>query len=225
MTPTASRHDLYLCDVCRMLNRHGDDEARGTCARCGAALHGRKPNSLSRTWAFLIAAAILYVPANLLPVLHTGTVFEYQTDTIMSGVIHLWTTRSYGLALIVFVASIVVPLAKIVSLAYLAWMAQRGSRHAPQRRAWIYRLTHSIGRWSMVDIYVGAVLVALVHLGPLASVEPGPAAIAFGAVVILTMLASQSFDPRLTWDCIDGGARTNKARSPDPHPRSPFLRS
>ena len=203
MTHTALQHDLYLCEVCELLNRHVDELAERTCARCGATLHGRKPNSLRRTWAFLVAAAILYVPANLLPVMHTGTVFEQMTDTIMSGVIHLWTTRSHGLAIIVFVASIVVPLAKIFSLSYLAWAAGRRSTRNPQRRARIYRLTHSIGRGSMVDIYVGATLVALVQLGPLASVEPGVGAIFFGAVVILTMLASQSFDPRLTWEAVD----------------------
>jgi paraquat-inducible protein A len=203
MTATALRHGLYLCGVCELLNRKGPGDARCRCARCGAALHGRKPDSLRRTWAYLLAAAILYVPANLLPVLHTGTLFNQQTDTIMSGVIHLWVTQSWGLAIIVFIASIVVPLAKLGSLSFLAWAAQRRSTWRPQQRANLYRATHYIGRWSMVDIYVGATLVALVHLGPFANIEPGPGAIAFGAVVVLTMFATMSFDPRLTWDALD----------------------
>ena len=203
MTATALRNGLFLCGTCELLNRRQPEGAPCCCARCGASLQARKPDSLRRTWAFLIAAAILYIPANLLPVLHTGTVFNQQTDTIMSGVIHLWVTRSWGLALIVLVASIVVPLAKLVSLAYLAWAAQRRSTLRPEQRARLYRATHYIGRWSMVDIYVGAALVALVQLGPFASVGPGSGAIAFGAVVILTMLAAMSFDPRLTWDAVD----------------------
>ena len=199
------RQGLFLCDVCEQLNRATPGE-ECRCARCGAELHGRIPNSAARTWAYLAAAAVLYIPANLLPVLHTGTVFNQQTDTIMSGIVHLWETGSGGLAIIVFIASIVVPFAKLVSLAYLTWTAQRRSTARTHQRARLYRATHYIGRWSMVDIYVGATLVALVHLGPFASITPGPGAIAFGLVVVLTMLASASFDPRLTWDAVDSPA-------------------
>lgn len=195
MTATALAHGLFHCEVCELLQHPGP-----RCARCGARLHARKPNSLSRTWAYLIAAAVLYVPANTLPVLYTGELAKHREDTIMSGVVHLWATGWWGLALIVFVASVVVPLAKIASLAWLAWGVQRHSDWNPWQRARVYRATHYIGRWSMVDIYVGATLVALANLGPLASVAPGPAAIAFSAVVILTMLATHGFDPRLTWD-------------------------
>lgn len=202
MTATALAHGLYLCDVCELLNRDRAGEPRDRCARCGARVHPRRPSSLTRTWAYLIAAAILYVPANTLPVLHSGSLFGRQTDTILSGVAHLWVTGSWGLAVIVFVASIVVPLAKIGSLAFLAWAARRRSTWRPDQRARLYRATHHIGRWSMVDIYVGATLVALVQLGPFARIDPGPGAIFFGAVVILTMLATRSFDPRLTWDCV-----------------------
>lgn len=205
MTATAMRHGLFLCNVCEQLNRVTPGTSPG-CARCGAALHARTPDSITRTWAYLAAATVLYVPANLLPVMHTGTIFNQQTDTIMSGIIHLWATGSWGLAVIVFIASIVVPFAKLVSLAYLSFAARRGSTANPMRRARLYRATHYIGRWSMVDIYVGATLVALVHLGPFASITPGPGAIAFGLVVVLTMLASASFDPRLTWDAVDSHA-------------------
>lgn len=199
MTATAASRGLFECDTCGLLNR----ALRGhcDCARCGTTLHGRKPNSFRRAWALLVAAMILYVPANLLPVLHTGALFgTARTDTIMSGVVHLWETGSQGLAVIVFIASIVVPALKIGSLSFLLYTAQRGSPWRPRLRARLYRATHWIGRWSMTDIYVGGTLVALVHLGPFANVEPGDGAIAFGAVVVLTMLATMSFDPRLIWD-------------------------
>ena len=195
---TALAHGLFACDTCSLLNQVDAQDL--TCARCGARLYARRPASLQQGWDYLAAATILYLPANVLPVLHTGSIFGRQTDTIMSGVVHLWATGSWYLAVIVFIASIVVPLAKIVSLAFLMRTAQRASTWNPLRRAKLYRITHQIGRWSMVDIFVGATLVALVHLGPFANIEPGPAAIAFGAVVVLTMLASMSFDPRLTWD-------------------------
>jgi paraquat-inducible protein A len=154
-------------------------------------------------WAFLAAAAILYIPANILPVLETQSLVESKEDTIMSGVIFLWTTGSEPLAVIVFLASIAIPAAKLLSLAFLGTAVQRRSRWRPELRARIYRATAYIGRWSMVDIYVGATLVALVQLKAFASIVPGPGAVFFGAVVILTMFASMSFDPRLTWDALD----------------------
>lgn len=202
MTATAARAGLLLCPTCALLNRAGGIE-HAACARCGAPLHARKPNSLRRTWAFLVAAAILYVPANLLPVMYSGSLFESQTDTILSGVAYLWNTGSWFLAIIVFTASIAIPAAKLVSLTVLLVFAQRRSAWRPQRRAVIYRMTHYIGRWSMVDIYVGATLVALVQLKAFASIVPGPGAAFFGAVVVLTMLATHSFDPRLTWDPVE----------------------
>jgi paraquat-inducible protein A len=199
MSATALSRNLFVCEVCEQLNRGIQGHCH--CARCGANLHGRTPNSVRRAWAFLIAAVILYIPANILPVLHTGNLFGgTRTDTIMSGVLHLWETGSAGLAIIVFVASIVVPFAKILSLGFLLITTQRRSQWKPLLRTKLYRATHWIGRWSMTDIYVGATLVALVHLGPFANIEPGDGAIAFGAVVVLTMLATLSFDPRVMWD-------------------------
>ena len=185
-----------------MLNRAEPHETLA-CARCGAHLHARKPDSVRRAWAFLVAAMVLYVPANLLPVLNTGTLFEHQDDTILSGVVHLWTTGSWVLAVIVFVASIVVPGAKILSLATLLALVQRRSKARLQQRARLYRFTAYIGRWSMVDIFVGGTLVALVQFNLVATITPGPGAVYFGAVVVLTMLASMSFDPRLTWDPVN----------------------
>jgi paraquat-inducible protein A len=201
MSATALSRGIFVCEVCEQLNRGIDGHCH--CARCGANVHGRIPDSIRRAWAFLIAAIVLYIPANILPVLHTGNLFGgTRTDTIMSGVVHLWETGSAGLAIIVFIASIVVPLAKILSLGVLLVTTQRASSWNPLLRTKLYRATHWIGRWSMTDIYVGATLVALVHLGPFANVEPGDGAIAFGAVVVLTMMATMSFDPRLVWDAV-----------------------
>jgi paraquat-inducible protein A len=200
MTPTALRNGLWVCLVCELVQRAPAHADSATCARCGAAVHARQPDSIRRSWAFLLGALVLYIPANILPVLHTGSLFDTQTDTILSGVLHLWRTGSQPLAVIVFVASIVVPLAKIASLSFLLWSARQRSAWNPGRRALLYRATHYIGRWSMVDIFVGAVLVALVQFNAFATIEPAPGAIAFGAVVVLTLLASISFDPRATWD-------------------------
>jgi paraquat-inducible protein A len=153
-----------------------------------------------RTWAFLIAASVLYVPANVLPVFQTSALGGTVSDTIMSGAIRLWLTGAWPLGLVILVASIGVPLLKLLSLSYLLISLRRGTSSSPARRTWLYRFTDFIGRWSMVDIYVGTLLVGLVHFEPLAVITPGPGAAAFGAVVILTMLASHSFDPRLLWD-------------------------
>ncbi len=200
MTVTAASQGYLLCDGCYRLNHAAAEIREPTCARCGTALHARKRASIARTWAYLIAAAILYVPANLVPVIESGSLFLSQSDTIWSGVVYLWTTGSWMLAAIVFTASIVIPAAKLVSLSWLAAAVQRRSTRDPLRRAKIYRATAYIGRWSMVDIFVGAVLVGLVQFKAFASIVPGPGAVFFAAVVVLTMLASASFDPRLTWD-------------------------
>jgi paraquat-inducible protein A len=170
------------------------------CARCGAALHVRKPRSIERTWALLISAAICYVPANLLPIMTVTSLGRAQSDTIMSGVIYLLFHGMWPLAAIVFTASVVVPLAKLLSLGFLCTSVQRRSRWRPTERTRLYRVTEAVGRWSMVDIYVVTILVALVHLGALATIEARAGAVFFGAVVVLTMLAAESFDPRLIWD-------------------------
>ena len=170
------------------------------CPRCHAPVHRRKPNSLSRTWALLVAATICYVPANLYPIMEVTSLGQSQADTILSGVIFLALHGMWPLAGIVFVASVVVPVLKIAALAALAWSVERGSQWRPRDRARLYRIVEAVGRWSMVDVYVVTILVALVHLGSLASVEAEIGAFFFGAVVVLTMFAAQSFDPRLIWD-------------------------
>ncbi|RXV64441.1 paraquat-inducible protein A [Burkholderia stabilis] len=197
---TAADCGLALCHDCGQLARAPADAHDLTCPRCGAALHLRKPASVSRTWALLIAAMVLYIPANVLPVMYTSSLFGAQKDTILSGVVYLWVSGSWPLAVVVFVASIAVPLLKILALAYLAFTVQRHSRWLREPRTRIYRMVEFVGRWSMLDIYVITMLVALVQFQALATIKAGPAAIAFGAVVVLTMFAATTFDPRLIWD-------------------------
>ena len=194
---------LCLCHVCRLTSGVPTDlagDAKVLCPRCGAALHERKPDSLQRTWALLLASIGFYIPANLLPITKTSYIGGVQSDTIMSGVIYFAHTGAWHIALIIFVASVMVPIAKIIILIYLLVSVQRASEHRLVDRTRLYRITHSIGRWSMVDIFVVAVLVALVQLGPIAGIEAGPGAIYFGGVVVFTMFAAEAFDPRLIWD-------------------------
>ena len=204
MTPTAIRHGLWLCQACQMLNRACAGEHLA-CARCGTPIHPRKPHSILLGWMLLSLASVLYIPANMLPVMESGSIFGSQDDTILSGVIFLWRTGSWVLAVIIFCASIVIPLLKLFVVGFLLATAQRRSRWDPWRRTRLHRFMAMIGRWSMVDIFVGAMLVSLVQFKTIAQIHPGPGAIAFGAVVILTMLASLSYDPRLTWDPVDEG--------------------
>jgi paraquat-inducible protein A len=202
-TPTAARAGLFVCHDCGLLSKPAAHVHEGRCPRCGAGLHFRKPGSIARTWAFVIAAMILYIPANLLPVMDTSSLFGAQTDTILSGVVYLWTSGSWPLAVIVFIASIAVPMLKIIALIFLVLTAQLRWRWLPERRTRIYRLVELVGRWSMLDIYVITILVALVQFNALATIKAGPGAIAFGAVVVLTMFAAMSFDPRLIWDAVE----------------------
>jgi paraquat-inducible protein A len=200
---TAASLGLLSCHVCGQLARGSAGLHEAACPRCAARLHPRKPDSISRTWALLIAAMILYIPANLLPMMKTSSLFGTQSDTIMSGVVYFWTSGSWYLALIIFFASIMVPLLKMIALVVLLVSVQRRSRWQREQRARLYRLVEFVGRWSMLDIYVVAVIVALVQLKALATIDAGPGAIAFGAVVVLTMFAAMSFDPRLIWDSLE----------------------
>jgi len=200
---TAARAGLFVCHDCGLLSKPASHAHEGRCPRCGSHLHFRKPGSLARTWAFVIAAMVLYIPANMLPVMDTSSLFGAQTDTILSGVVYLWTSGSWPLAAIVFIASIAVPMLKIMALVFLVLTAQLHWRWLPERRTRIYRLVELVGRWSMLDIYVITILVALVQFNALATIKAGPGAIAFGAVVVLTMFAAMSFDPRLMWDAME----------------------
>jgi paraquat-inducible protein A len=195
---TAAQLGLLSCQSCGLLVRAAPRAAPG-CPRCGVTIRARKTDSLRRTTAFLVAAAVLFVPANLLPVMTTRTLMRSHGDTILSGVVVLWKAGSPPLAILVFVASIVVPGLKILALTLLVVTTHRGSSWRREERTHLYRLLELVGRWSMLDVFVMGLLAALVH-STLAGVEINPGAGAFAAVVVLTMLASLSFDPRLIWD-------------------------
>ena len=197
---TAMQLGLQRCGACGLLSRPAAGEDAGHCPRCDEALEFRKRDSLQRTWAFLIAAAVCYLPANVLPVLTTTTAAGADSDTIMQGVVLLWSPTGWPLSLIVLVASIMIPSAKIVALGYLLVTVQRGSIESNAQRIRLYRTVELIGRWSMVDVFVDTFTAALVQLQPLMSVRPAPGLLFFAAVVVLTMLAVESFDPRLIWD-------------------------
>jgi len=163
-------------------------------------LHHRKPDSLARTSALLIAAAVCYVPANLFPVMVVAGPHGSQADTILSGVQAMFKAGWYAIGCLIFVASITVPLLKLLSLAFLVISVRRRSAWARRDRTVLYRLVEIIGRWSMLDMFVVSLTVALVQLGVVANVQPAIGATFFAAVVVLTIFAAQSFDPRLIWD-------------------------
>ncbi|MCY1400734.1 Paraquat-inducible protein A [compost metagenome] len=193
---------ILVCSECHQLNRIAPFE-RQSCRRCGARLHPRRPNSIVRTWALLCAAAILYIPANLLPIMTVNLFGQGSPATIMGGVIELIHAGMLPIALVVFAASILVPTLKLSGIALLLFSVQRHQRLSARQRIVMFRFIEWIGRWSMLDIFVIAILVALVSFGNLASVEAGSGAMAFAAVVVLTMLAALTFDPRLIWDNTD----------------------
>ena len=197
---TAAEAGLLACHACGLVCRSPAAAHEAACARCGARMHFRKPDSLSRTWALLIASWVLIVPANVLPVMETGSLFGSEKDTIFSGVVYLWTSGSWPLALILFTASIAVPFGKLTALTFLLVSVQRRWDWARRERTRLYRVLEAVGRWSMIDVYVASMLTALVQFGSLMSIQAGTGAIAFGAVVVLTMFAAESFDPRLIWD-------------------------
>ena len=203
MTPadlTAAQAGLVSCGTCSLLSQPVNWAEPGYCPRCGGELASRHHNSLQYTWALVIAAAICYIPANMLPVLNTNALGKSEPDTIISGVIFLYTSGSWPLALIVLVASVMVPLGKLVALVYLLITVQRRSIRSNRERTRLYRMVEFIGRWSMLDVFVDTFTVALVQLQPLMSVQPGAGVLFFASVVVLTMLAAESFDPRLIWD-------------------------
>ncbi len=191
---------LAGCGACGLVSQLPAAAGARHCPRCGERLHFRQPASVERCWALVVAALILYLPANLLPVLSTYTPFGAHTGTIMQGVIELWSPSSWPLAIVVFVASVTIPLGKLMALAYLLLTVQRGSVRSSSQRVRLYRMVKFIGRWSMLDVFVVTFVVALVQLKPLMWAEPGAGVIFFAGVVVLTMFAVNSFDPRLIWD-------------------------
>ena len=197
------------CSTCGLINELSDS-GHGHCRRCGEPLHLRLPHSLQRTWALLAAAIVMYIPANAYPIMTTTVLGQTQPATIIGGIIDLWQKGSWPIAAVIFFASILVPVGKMLALIWLSFVVRKSSDLSANNRTNLYRITEFIGRWSMVDLFVVAILVALIRAGNLMSITPGPAALAFGAVVILTMLAAMTFDPRLIWDTPE----TTKKRTP-----------
>ncbi len=201
---TAAQASLMSCRTCQLVSRGPSTKSFAVCSRCGNELSYRKPNSLSHTWALIIAAYILYIPANVYPVMTVISFGKGEPDTILSGVQSLIVGGWWPLAILVFFASIIVPLIKLLGLTYLVVSVQRKWHWHPRQRTILYRITEAVGRWSMIDIFMITILVALVRLEAIATVEPGAGATSFAAVVVLTMCAAMTFDPRLIWDAIDG---------------------
>lgn len=202
---SAKQLGLVSCGDCHLLSRMPNLSGSQVafCPRCGGELHQRKPNSVMRTWALVTTGMILYVPANVLPMTITTALGSAQADTIMSGVIYFIHSGSWEIALVIFTASIFIPFLKFVIMIYLLLSVQFRSVRRPKDRTLLYRITEAVGRWSMVDIFVVTILVALVKLGFLVDIEAGPAAIYFAAMVAITMVAAESFDPRLIWDVVE----------------------
>ncbi len=196
------RAALVGCHACNLVSRWRRPPKGGHlhCPRCGAAMHRRKTNSIARTWALVLTATILYIPANTFPIMTVISFGKGAPDTILSGVVHLIEGGMWPLALLVFFASITVPVLKLLGLIYLLISVQRKSQWRPEDRTRLYRVTEAVGRWSMIDIFMISILVALVKLGSIATIEPGVGATSFAAVVIVTMIAAMTFDPRLIWD-------------------------
>lgn len=197
--PRAANQGLAGCHTCGKVA----PASLGDCQRCGTPLHLRKPNSIQRTVALMIAAALLYIPANLLPIMTVVELGEVTENTIVGGMISFWKTGAYPIAIVIFTASILIPLLKIVALSWLCLAASGKLHPSPGMLAKIYWFTELLGRWSMVDIFVVGILVALVQLGNYMSITVGSGALAFAGVVVLTMFAAMSFDPRLLWDRLE----------------------
>lgn len=196
---SAAAKGLANCHACSLVS---PIEA-GYCPRCNTKLNLRKPMNLQLTLAYLITALLLYIPANLWPMMVTEKLGQIEYNTILGGIILLWEEGSEPIAIIVFVASVLVPIIKFIILIMLYCSVYFTTLLCPQKRLRLYRLTELIGRWSMVDIFVVAILVALIQLDHLLNVQPGSATIAFAAVVILTIMSAKSFDPRVLWDDYD----------------------
>lgn len=196
---TAKSQDMSICHTCTALN----DSTRSTCRRCDSKVHVRIPNSIERTVALLIASVALYIPANLYPIMITEQQGNAIESTILGGVVLLWGMGSYAVALIILIASVLVPIAKIFSLSALCVTVSRKHTTSRRQRTVMYRITELIGKWSMVDVFVVAILVALIQITGIVVISPGGAALAFAAMVFVTMIAAETFDPRLIWDHSD----------------------
>lgn len=193
---TARQLSLSSCHVCSQLS----PATVHTCPRCRSPLHIRKVYSVQRSWALLITAVMLYFPAMLYPVTTVYALGEIQASTLMGSVVHFFETGSWPVAIIIFTASVAVPIMKIIGLGYLLICVQRKNHKNQLQLTRLYRMVELVGRWSMIDVFVVAILVALVHIGIFISIIPGLGIMAFTGVVVVTMFAAFQFDPRLIWD-------------------------
>lgn len=190
---------LQGCPICTSV---GPAE-KTYCDGCGAKLHSGWENSIQQTWAWLITSVMLYIPANFLPITYSRFLGKETDSTILGGVVTLWEHGDKPIALVIFVASVLVPLGKIIVLGWLCISVQIGSKFALTQKTKLYRVTEYVGRWSMIDVFVVGILVALIQLGNIMTVRPGVAAVAFAAMVVTTMLAALAFDPRLLWATVN----------------------
>lgn len=194
--PRAASSGLAGCHTCGRVS----PVSLGKCPRCRSPLHLRKSDSIRTTVALMMAAGALYIPANILPIMTVVELGDVSTNTIVSGIKTFWRQGAYPIALVIFAASIMIPLLKMVALGWLCLAASGKLKPSPKMLGKVYWFTELLGRWSMIDIFVVGILVALVQLGNYMTITPGPGALAFAGVVVLTMLAAMSFDPRLLWD-------------------------
>jgi paraquat-inducible protein A len=198
-TETAASRNLAACHLCCKLAPADLHH----CPRCGSAMHPRKSDSIQRTLALLVTACVLYIPANVYPIMYTDQLGSTEPSTIIGGVILLIKLGSVPVAAVIFLFSVMVPIGKFLAMFYLVWTVERRSRLDARQRTLMYNIVEFVGRWSMIDVFVVAILAALVHLGGLLVIRPGVAALAFAGVVIVTMIAAESFDSRLIWDVME----------------------
>lgn len=193
---TAKQLNLVSCHVCSQLS----PATEHLCPRCMAPLHLRKVNSIQRSWALLFTAAMLYIPAMIYPVTTIYVLGQVEDSTLLGSIIHFYESGSWPIAMVIFVASVAVPIMKILGLGYLLVCVQQKTHKNRLQQTRLYRMVEFVGRWSMIDVFVVAILVALVHIGIFIDIIPGLGIMAFTGVVVVTMFAAMQFDPRLIWD-------------------------
>lgn len=203
---------FWTCLGCRQLVRAPQVDSC-LCPRCGARMHGRVDGSIMLTWALTITGALLLIPANILPVMTVIYLGSGDPSTIIGGAMELYHAGLWGIALIVFVASIAVPVMKLVGLVMLCLMVQRRWDVSPRQAMRIYRVVNAIGRWSLLDLFMISILVALVDMGAIAEVAAGAGSTAFATVVVVTMFAVRAFDPRLVWDVYEEKVSAKEAHA------------
>lgn len=211
---SAAAHGFAVCHTCAKLSPSTEHR----CSRCNARLHLRHTDSLARTMALVLTASVLYIPANVLPIMVTDQLGSSLDSTIIGGVVFLWHHGEYPIAAVIFIASVMVPVGKLIMLILLCLSVRNEQSTRARERTIAYRVTEFVGRWSMIDVFVVAILVALIQLGGMMTIRPGSAALAFCGVVIVTMIAAESFDPRLIWDRLGKVAGPEGTSDPD-HPR------